>query len=169
MVGWDGCCLLSLMLMLLMTSCWSIRIGLFREVCLTAKWKVLLFDRLDWEKGWWCFVLKDLGLVRLSMVVLGIVLMFGTMEIHVIPFLVDYFICYLAWLSTAGVGLSSFGWKMMVSCLLVSWCVFSQWWFSFYFFCFLCLLLYILKPQACLLQPSNCTSSCLCVGLITVQ
>ena len=47
----------------------------------------------------------------LSLVVLGIVvvLMFGTMEIHVIPFSVDYFICYLAWLSTAGVGLSSFG------------------------------------------------------------
>ena len=73
-----------------------------------------LIDK-DWEKGWWCFALKDLGLVWLSLFVLGIVLMFGTMEIHVIPFSVDYFICYLAWLST---GLSSFGWKIQVPCLL---------------------------------------------------
>ena len=63
------------------------------------------------------------------------------------------FICYLTCWSTGQRGAASLAERYPGCC-----CVFPLLWLSFYFFCFLCLLVYILKPQACLLQPSDCTS-----------
>ena len=105
-----------------------------------------------------------------------------------VPFSVGFFICYLSfccwWRPGPTTVAGGASWKMGPA-----WCCcwaggfLSVWWFSFYFFCFLCILLYILKPQACLLQPSDSSSLplswshlqfsklwiSLCLGLVLVE